>query len=721
MSFRRALFAALLAVAFAPSAAQAAEVRVVARDVQLGAPDTAVRTLSARTAPLVFDLLGLHWRGSGRVWFRTARADGLWSAWQPAAAEAEDLPDRGTPEAGASGGWRLGSPYWTGPGTTRVQYRAEGRVLRLRAFFVSSPVDVTTLTAPRAGQPAIIRRSQWGADESIVRAAPSYARRLRLAVVHHTAGTNSYTRAQSAAIVRGIQRYHVLSNGWNDIGYNFLVDKYGQVFEGRGGGIARNVVGAHAQGFNTGSVGVAMLGTYGGSRISSAGRSALVRLLAWRLDVAHVDPASTLRFSSYGNERFAPGTAVRLRAVSGHRDTGYTSCPGTALYGQLGGIAASVAATGLPKLYDPRVNGSLGGPARFTARLSASVPWAVTVRDGAGAEVVQGTGWGSTVDWTWNSAAAAPDAYTYVISAGPDVRPATGRVPGPPPLGVLGSRARPAVFTPNGDGQAERTRISFSLTRRATVRVTVLASGTLVKTLLPDRDLPAGRAGISWNGTRDDGSPAADRRYRVRIAATAGAEQVVRFVDVLLDRTLGSLTATPEAFSPNRDGRLDEESFGFELSRDASVRVHVLRGKTPVRRLFAGAAAAGHVTVSWDGRLPDGSRPRDGAYGVRVQATTLFGTRTLVRRFRLDTTPPGVRVVSARVVDGVTRIVLRLSEPARLRIWYGTSRWYDGDSITVERPAGASQVWRHVRAGAIRIVARDSAGNAARAAYARVD
>ena len=73
---------------------------------------------------------------------------------------------------------------------------------------------------------------------------------MYFAVVHHTAGSNSYTAAQSAAIVRAIELYHVKGNGWNDIGYNFLVDKYGQVFEGRIGGIERNVVGAHAEGFN---------------------------------------------------------------------------------------------------------------------------------------------------------------------------------------------------------------------------------------------------------------------------------------------------------------------------------------------------------------------------------------------------------------------------------------------------------------------------------------
>ena len=124
-------------------------------------------------------------------------------------------------------------------------------------------------------------------------------------------------------------------NGWNDIGYNFLVDRFGQVFEGRYGGIERNVVGAHAEGFNTGSVGVSLLGEYSSLAVSQKARDALAALLAWRLDIAHVDPASTLSFISGGNARFPAGLPVFLRTVSGHRDAGFTDCPGNQLYGLL--------------------------------------------------------------------------------------------------------------------------------------------------------------------------------------------------------------------------------------------------------------------------------------------------------------------------------------------------------------------------------------------------
>ena len=140
-----------------------------------------------------------------------------------------------------------------------------------------------------------------------MRAKPSVVDRLEFAVVHHTAGRNGYSPSESAAIVRGIELFHVKGNGWNDIGYNLLVDRYGTVFEGRGGGIDRNVVGAHAEGFNTGSVGVALIGDYSGTSVPKPAEDALARLLAWRLDIAHIDPLSTLTHASGGNPRFGNG------------------------------------------------------------------------------------------------------------------------------------------------------------------------------------------------------------------------------------------------------------------------------------------------------------------------------------------------------------------------------------------------------------------------------
>ena len=519
--------AAALLLAF-PAAARAAQVSLVVRDVPL----RGARTLAA-AAPS-FDLVGLHWQGSGSVSFSTRSAGGRWSAWRPAAPEAEDGPDPGSREAARAAAWRLGSPYWTGP-ANGIRYRLQGDVRRLRTYFVRSvAVAVPPRTLSIAGSPLIVPRLGWSANERIRRAPPVYAPALRLAIVHHTAGSNSYSRSQSAAIVRAIELYHVLGNGWNDIGYNFLVDKYGQVFEGRYGGIDRNVVGAHAQGFNTGSVGVALLGTYTSTAPSAAALRSLEELLAWRLDLAHVDPRSTLTYISGGNPRFGAGSPVFLRAISGHRDTGFTTCPGYALYRRLPTIARAVAATGLPKLYAPRATGRIPGKVRFRARLSTPLPWTVTVTDARGTLLDSGTGTKAAVGWTWDATAYGRGTYFWAISAGTGVRPATGSLGAkPPPLRISGVTATPPVISPNGDGVDDFATISYSLSVPALVTATLLdATGETVSTLFADELHNAGPQSFAFYG---DQIP--DGTYKVVLKAKAGGRTVTGSTTLTVDRT----------------------------------------------------------------------------------------------------------------------------------------------------------------------------------------
>ena len=699
---KRAL-AALLLAAVCPSAAAAADVRLVSRDEPVGlARPGATAVRAPRAAPIRFNLIGLHWQGPGKVSFRTAARPGRWSPWRPARPEAEDLPDQGTEEAAATVGWKVGNPFWTGP-ARYVQYRTVGRVTRLRAHFLWSPPFTAFRTLARPDAPAIIPRAAWGADESIVRAPPYYAAAVRFSVVHHTAGSNSYTAADSAAIVRGIQRYHVLSNGWNDIGYNFLVDKYGQVFEGRGGGIDRNVVGAHAGGFNTGSTGVAVLGTYSSAPASAPALATLEQLLAWRLDVAHADPLSTVTAVSGGNARYPAGTAVSLRAVSGHRDTGPTTCPGNGLYGQLSSLASTAAARGLPKLFDPVVFGGLGGPARFSARLSQPLAWSVSVVDSGGNLVAGGTGSGDAVDWTWDARAHPAGVFTYTISAGPDVTPATGQVPGPPPLALSGFAARPAVVTPNGDGAADATRISFALSVSASVTVVLLdPAGAVVRTLVNRKAFGPGANAVTWDGGVPDG------RYTLRLTAKTEFEEATGIAEIVVDRTLGHF-AGPVAFSPNADRRRDVAALTFQLTREAVVRVRILRGSRLVATLTSGMLPPGAQRLAWNGRRR-GRRVADRTYTAVVTAQTALGVRKLARRLKLDTRRPAVRIRALRRVPGGTRLRLLLSEPAKLTIRYR------GRSAVVERRAGRVQVRLGARVRSVRVVAVDAALNRSRPA-----
>jgi N-acetylmuramoyl-L-alanine amidase/FlgD Ig-like domain len=685
----------LVAVAAAPAQADAADATLVTRDL----PVSGARTLASARAPERFNLVGLHWQGPGRVTFRTRSLAGRWSGWHAAAPEAEDAPDARTPERARSGRWKLGNPYWTGP-SDRIQWRLRGRVTRLRAHYVWSPVDDAPARAlATAASPPIVTRSGWRASESIRRAAPRYAGLLRFAVVHHSAGSNAYTREQSAALVRGIQLYHVRGNGWDDIGYNFLVDKYGQVFEGRFGGIERNVIGAHAQGFNSGSVGVALLGNYDSAAQTTEARSTLVRLLAWRLDVAHVDPLTVLSMPSGGNPRYPTGVPVLLRPISGHRDVGFTSCPGSIVYGQLNLLARAVSLTGLPKLYTPAATPT-AGRVRFTGRLTAPIPWTVSVTDPLGTQVATGGGFGPRVDWTWDARGAPAARYTWAIRAGPTVRAASGSITagGGSALMLSAVSARPATVSPNGDGVGDSTTIRYTLGSPAQVTATVLDGDGVALATLFSQAKPAGVQSFRW---APDALP--DGTYTVLIAAkTLDGREVASSIPVSVNRTLSFVSATPRFVSPNGDGRSDSIRVSFTLAADADVVVAVRSGSAVTTTLLAGRFPPGPRTVDWNGTVAAAAVP-DGRYDVVVDATTALGTASQVTKVTVDTAPPVLRLVSA------FRRLATVSEPATI------TTVVDGKVRTfVRRKAGVFRIPAPSSYRNARVAARDLAGNIAR-------
>ncbi|MDX6407299.1 MAG: hypothetical protein QOE13_370 [Gaiellaceae bacterium] len=648
------------------------------------------RTLAAATPE--FDLVGLHWQGTGTVRFRARSLGGRWGGWQQAAPEAEDLPNVGTAEAAAARGWRVGNPYWTGP-SDRIEYRVRGSVARLRAYFVRSPeVRIPLRRVSMIDSPPLIDREAWGANETIRRAPPRYATAVQFAVVHHTAGNNSYTASQSAAIVRGIEVYHVKGNGWNDIGYNFLVDKYGQVFEGRYGGAGKPVIGAHAEGFNTGSVGVAVLGTYGSSGPSSAARTALANLLAWRLDLAHVDPKSTLTWVSGGNARFASGIPVFIRTVSGHRDTGFTTCPGSAFYAQLDAIASQAQTAGLPKLYAPSVRGALGGQVRFRARLSEPLPWTVTVNDASGAVVATGTGTSQDIDWTWDAATAPSGSYRWTIGAGDNVRPAGGTIGAKPvALALASATALPRTITPNGDGQTDSSLISYTLTAPATVTATLRGPDGQDLSVLFSQARSPGKQSFRFTA-----AGVADGRYEIVLSASDGQVTATSIVPVLVDRTVRGFKAAPSAASPNGDGVGDELTFGFELARPASVKLEIAQAGRTVASVFAADLAQGPQSVAWK---PSGLK--DGKYAGMLTATNDLGSVTHSVLFRIDTVAPVLRALSFRSLR------FGVSEPASIRLTL------NGKVIMRSVRAGVFS-FRAPRVRSVRIVARDAAGNVSR-------
>jgi N-acetylmuramoyl-L-alanine amidase/FlgD Ig-like domain len=606
-------------------------VRIVSRDLPVGGE----RTLASTAAPIRFDLAGLHWQGTGTMLFRTRSVSGRWSDWQ--AADDDNRPDRRTAEGSSTRGWRLGSPIWTGA-SNRLQYRSRGQVSRLRVYYLWSPVEHRALRKLSvAGSPPIVSRTAWGGDELLRRSHPLYASSVRLVIVHHTATPNTYSPDQAAAIVRGIDVYHVKANGWNDIGYNFLIDQYGQVYEGRYGGTTRNVIGAHALGFNSGSVGIALIGNFMTVKPTRAAVRSLERLIAWRLDLAHVDPGSTLTYVSGGSERWQAGAKVKLRAVSGHRDTGSTSCPGSYLYPLLNSIAAAAEQTGLPKLYAPIVQGRLGGPVTFSARLSAALPWTITVAGADGRTVAQGTGVGPVVAWTWNSTGLAPGRYAWTIAAGASVLAATGVFAGqplPPPAALVQNLAvTPAVLSPNADGYADQGTISYTLSARSSVTATVVdANAVAVATLFSRQTQSAHAISFGWSPV-----DLPDGRYSLVLTAKSGNGRTATATAAFtIDRTLSAVAATPAVIRPG-----DTATVTFALAGAAQAVVTILGpdGST-VATIFQNGLISGAYSYTWTALLADGSPPPDGHYQVVVSVADALGTVTQSAPFDVAAAPP---------------------------------------------------------------------------------
>ncbi|MFI1186789.1 N-acetylmuramoyl-L-alanine amidase [Streptomyces californicus] len=192
-------------------------------------------------------------------------------------------------------------------------------------------------------RPRIITRKGWGADEKLRERNFAYTKTVKAAFVHHSATGNNYTCKQAPSVLRSIYRYHVKSSGWRDFGYNFAVDKCGNIYEGRAGGVSRAVLGAHTLGFNTNTMGIAVLGSYSSTNPPAAAVTAVAKLTAWKLGLFGRNPKGKVTLVSGGSNKYAKGRKVKMNVISGHRDGFATECPGARLYKKLGTARTSSA------------------------------------------------------------------------------------------------------------------------------------------------------------------------------------------------------------------------------------------------------------------------------------------------------------------------------------------------------------------------------------------
>src|SRR3954469_9639343 len=327
---------------------------------------TARLPASGRLEPKrTFELVGMEGGAGGER--RARNLDGCWTDWFE------------LPHSHADGA--LSDPVWLGP-SNGLEVRSKHALRSARIVLVNGGSLAPASASKRygatnlAGAPPIIARSTWATSACKPR-VPAVFGAVEVAFVHHTVNSNSYRAGQSASMIRSICLFHKYGNGWNDIGYNFVVDRFGQIFEGRAGGVSEAIAGAQAGGYNFHSTGIAMLGnfSYGGPPRKMF--DALAGLLAWKLTLHGVKSSgkTTIAVSQAGApySRYRAGTRVKLNRISGHRDGDTTTCPGSGMYRQL---------PRLRQVVGRRVTdiGSL------TFALQSSTPGSVTVAGGLASE-----------------------------------------------------------------------------------------------------------------------------------------------------------------------------------------------------------------------------------------------------------------------------------------------------------------------------------------------
>jgi hypothetical protein len=329
-------------------------------------------------APRRVSLAGLAWR-SGRApehaQIRGRRRGGRWTDWVHLHAGGDHAPDGEGPR-------RSTEPVWLGR-VDELQVRAKGRLdgLHIHAVAVDGKARPRARAAQTAAPFPITPRANWGADGVPPRSDPEYGT-VQMAFVHHTVTANEYASVDSAGIVLGICRYHRDANGWNDIGYNFLVDRFGQVFEGRAGGVDQAVIGAQAQGYNSVSTGVAVIGTHDGVPVGDMTLGALAILIGWKLARHGWTPTGQVAVRSAGGSqnRYPNGTPVTFERIAGHRDGDTTGCPGAALYAQLPALRAAAQRVAPPPSASPPVPPVTAQP---SATVVTAKAWSRRVRAGS--------------------------------------------------------------------------------------------------------------------------------------------------------------------------------------------------------------------------------------------------------------------------------------------------------------------------------------------------
>jgi SpoIID/LytB domain protein len=555
---------------------------------------------------------------SSRVLVRV-RQGGVWGEWTPLPVS-DHAPDPDSLEAqgvrfgteplitGDADGVqvRIDTPGGAAPKDAQVMLMDNPVVTEdgdLPSGPVVSDLPISTAAAATIGSPmpTIITRAQWGADESMRRAGPKYSGTIKAAFLHHTVTSNTYSPEQAAQQVRNLYSWYVKGLRYSDMAYNFLVDRFGRLYEGRAGGMDQAVIGGHTAGFNQDTFAVSAVGNFQSQNPPADQMAAIdesvAQLMAWKLSLNHRDPNGTsvlVSDSGAGTSRYNAGQQANALVIGGHRDIGQTACPGKFLEPELPKIRAMVASKMGVTAFNPAVSGPVAwgapDPLVLNATTTAPIAWTVTIASRCGTAVRTLTGQQDAVGALaigWDKLDGAgqqvpPGTYSFTLSGasnGDAIYPWTGTgviasAPGSP----LDPCGPPTQFAISGSGFGHGVGLSqwgaYGMAKEGSDAATIVThyyTGTTVSPIQDDMDA---RINLLYQ------VPTAQMRTET-LESGGGAMEV----------TVGA-TVTPGG---------PGDVFAFVVN-GASVGVQKITGGTPTD---LGAAAT--VTVRWAGTRAPGT------------------------------------------------------------------------------------------------------------------
>jgi flagellar hook assembly protein FlgD len=510
-------------------------------------------------------------------------------------------------------------------------------------------------------------------------------------------------------------------------------------------------VGAHVYGFNTGSTGVSLMGTYMSEAPPAAAVAALQRLLAWKLELHGVDPAGTASLTCGGSDKYTQGQKVSFPTIAGHRDANYTACPGDALYARLSDVRAALASAETPpsisslslntRHLSPNGDG-VQDRLRVRCSIAEKVSWNVKIlKDGKTVWLRMGEGEAVDVSWTGKdgSGLPVPDgsyavAVTAVSASGTRAtRSLTFTVDTVAPAPV-GWRLERATFSPNGDGWKDDCRLTYSPSEPCSVRAGIVdSSGALQRSLSGWTVVTTDSQQIRWEGTVERSGKlvtAPNGRYRLRLEMRDLAGNVrQKSYSLTVDRTLGFAAPKPAAFSPNDDGVQETIGLGFRLTRQASVSVTISRNDVIVHTRQLGTLPAGAHSLDWNGKAATGAKAPNGRYRFTISARSSLASTNVGGAFTLDRYRPRLVVPAAvsTTLGQAAVVPVMIDDPHSpdVELWYvihdaKASRVAAGSLGWVPVAGSSSLSWTAPKGGVytITFMARDRAGNREDAAAA---